>query len=318
MAEIVTLTPSPAVDLSTSVARLDPDHKLRCAAPRRDPGGGGINVARVIHRLGGKVTAVYPAGGPSGDLLTRLLREEDVPTRPVRASGDTRENFYVLETSTGRQFKFILPGPALGPKEEAACVDALRLNGAAPRYLICSGGLPEGPLPDLYARIGRRAKAAGARLVVDTHGAPLAAALHEGVWLAKPSLRELQDLVGWELPDQKARLAACTEIVHSGQAEQIALSLGDQGALLVTQSGAWRAYAPKVQTLSSVGAGDSFLAGLVMALASGASPPQALRRAVAAGAAAVLTHGTELCRPAEVDRISAEIEVRALLAATPG
>ena len=120
MAEIVTLTPSPAVDLSTSVARLDPDHKLRCAAPRRDPGGGGINVARVIHRLGGKVTAVYPAGGPSGDLLTRLLREEGVPTHPVRASGDTRENFYVLETSTGRQFKFILPGPVLGPKEEAA------------------------------------------------------------------------------------------------------------------------------------------------------------------------------------------------------
>ena len=183
---------------------------------------------------------------------------------------------------------------------------------------MCSGGLPEGPLPDLYARIAHRAKAAGARVVVDSHGPALAAALLEGVWLIKPSLRELQDLVGWELPDLDAQLAACREIVHTGQSGQVALSLGEQGALLVTGAGAWRARAPKTQSLSSVGAGDSFLAALVLALASGAAPPQALRRAVAAGAAAVQVHGTGLCRPEDVDRIAAKVEVHPLLAAVPG
>jgi 6-phosphofructokinase 2 len=318
MAQIVTLTLSPAVDLSTSAPRLDPDHKLRCAEPRRDPGGGGVNVARVIHRLGAEVLAVYPAGGPTGQRLTALLEAEGAPTRVVPAVGDTRENFYVLETSTGRQFKFILPGPPLGPGEEAACIEALGLGASPPACLVCSGGLPPRAGPDVYARIARLAKAAGAKVAVDTHGPALAAALLEGVWLIKPSLHELQDLVGWELPDQSAQLAACRQIVKAGQAEQVALSLGDEGALLVSGAGAWRAFAPKVRSVSSVGAGDSFMAGLVMALIAGATPPQALRRAIAAGAAAVLTRGTGLGTPAEIDRLAAQVEVQPLLAAVPG
>lgn len=312
MTRIVTLTPSPAIDVSTTVARLKPTEKLRCGPARRDPGGGGVNVARVAGRLGGDATAVYPSGGPTGELLDRLLAAEGTSTRPVRTSQDTRENFFVLEEASGDQFKFILPGPALDAEAQARCVAALDLAAAPPAYLVCSGGLPDGVPAGFYAAIARAAKAVGTRVVVDTYGPALPATLAEGVHLVKPSLEELNALVGRSLDDEQDRLAACRALVAAGQAEMVALSLGAEGALLVTEDGAWRASAPKVSPLSTVGAGDSFLAALLIGLSSGAAPGQALRQAVAAGAAALLDPGTGLCRPAEMTRLAAAVAVREL------
>jgi 6-phosphofructokinase 2 len=312
MSGMLTLTPGPAVDVSTSVDRLEPEDKLRCAPARRDPGGGGINVARVAHRLGAEVTAVFPAGGPTGAVLEALLGEEGLPVRVVPIEEDTRENFFVMEVSTGRQFKFILPGPALNAAAHAACLEALELGMIRPEWLVCSGGVPGGGPPDLYARAARAAKAVGTRVALDCYGPALALALDEGVDLFKPSLGELGAYLGRPLPDESAWLSACGQLVAAGKAGTVALSLGDKGALLVTGQGAWRAGAPRVAVASSVGAGDSFLGALLVALSTGLEPADALRRAVAAGAAALLGEGTSLCRPDDLERLERQIEVHAL------
>jgi 6-phosphofructokinase 2 len=307
---IVTFTPSPAIDLSTAVPRLQPTHKLRCSYVQRDPGGGGINVARVATRLGADAVAVYPRGGATGAMLDRLLADEAVAIRPVAAEEDTRENFYVSELETGQQFKFILPAPLLPAALERKCVDTLMMTGRDAAYLVCSGSVPGPSSSDLYARVASAAAKGRSRLVLDCSGRALAAALEVGVHLVKPSLRELEELVGYRLPGEAAWLSASRRIVTSRQAEIVALTLGDQGALLVTGDGAWRARPAAVAATGSVGAGDSFLAGLLVALSHGDRPADALRQAVAAGSAALLGTGTQLCRPGDAARLAASVEVR--------
>ncbi|MEO6340180.1 MAG: 1-phosphofructokinase family hexose kinase [Caulobacteraceae bacterium] len=312
MPEIITFTPSPAIDVSTSTPRLEPNHKLRCRALRRDPGGGGINVARVARRLGADVEAIYPSGGHTGALLDRLLAEEGVATRPIPAGQDTRENFYGFEEEIGQQFKFILPGPELSEQVQADCLTAVMHGPAHPGFVVFSGGLPAGAPRDFYARAARTAKDSGAKVVIDSSGEPLAAALDEGVHLFKPSLRELEGLLQQSLPDEADWLNACVELVATGKAETVALSLGEQGALLVNREHAWRGYPPKLVALSSIGAGDSFLAAMLVSLVAGASAPEALRQAIAAGGAALLAPGTELARLADIGRLHDEVLIHPL------
>ncbi|WP_082263613.1 1-phosphofructokinase family hexose kinase, partial [Burkholderia pseudomallei] len=212
MPEIVTLTPNPAIDVATCVERVTDTRKLRCGPARRDPGGGGINVARVLTRLGADCSAVYLAGGGTGLALRGLLADEGVRAHGIDIAGETRENFSVLETSTGREFRFVLPGPALAAHEWPRCVEALGRLADASRYLVMSGSLPPGMPDDCYARLARRASARGVRTVVDTSGPALAAALDAGVYLVKPSLGELRALTGLPLEDDGARLAAARAI----------------------------------------------------------------------------------------------------------
>jgi 6-phosphofructokinase 2 len=178
--------------------------------------------------------------------------------------------------------------------------------------VVASGSLPPGVPEDFYAQLATRLAAAGLQLVLDTSGAPLAAALRAGVHLVKPSLRELQEVTGGALDSLDQRLAACRSLVRDGRAAIVALSLGAEGALLVAGTGAWHAPALQVQVLSTIGAGDSFVGGLVFALARGDDLPQALRQGMAASAAALLSGGTALCHPADVARLLPQVQVRAL------
>lgn len=304
----VTLTLNPALDVSTAVDRVEPAHKLRCGPPRFDPGGGGINVARVIGRLGGRVLAVYPAGGVTGQRLTDLLAAEGVETAPVPIAGETRESFTVADRSDGAEYRFVLPGPALTPAEQRLCRDAT-LQAAPPgAVIVASGSLPPGVPPEVFGDLAHGARAANRRLAVDTSGAPLAAALEAGVWLLKPNLRELSDHLGRPLADDAARLGACRDLIAAGAATLVALSLGAEGALLVTRDEAWSALALAIEPVSTVGAGDSFLGGLLWALDQGLSAAEALRHAVAAGAAALLSPGTDLCAREDVMRLLSRVE----------
>nr|WP_238361327.1 1-phosphofructokinase family hexose kinase [Burkholderia thailandensis] len=307
MPEIVTITPNPAVDVATAVERVTDTRKLRCGPARRDPGGGGINVARVLTRLGADCSAVYLAGGGTGLALHRLLADEGVRARCVDIAGETRENFSVLETSTGREFRFVLPGPALAPHEWPRCVDALARLADASRYLVMSGSLPPGMPDDCYGRLVRIARARGVRTAVDTSGPALAAALDAGVYLVKPSLGELRALTGLPLEDDGARLAAARAIVGSGRAQIVALTLGDAGALVVSRDDAVRLPGVKVAVRSAIGAGDSFVAGLVAALDRGAGIADASRYALATASASLLSEGTALCTKEDVERIYREL-----------
>lgn len=307
--DILTLTMNPALDVSTSTDKVTDTHKLRCAAAQYHPGGGGVNVARVLQRLGSNCLALYPAGGMNGQRLRQLLDQEQVSSQCLAIAGETRESFHVHETASGRDFRFVLPGPALNPTEWQACLDVVSTLAAAPSWLVASGSLPPGVPADFYAQLTRLARTRGSRVVLDSSGPALAAALTEGVHLIKPSLRELRELTGLPLETDTQRLAAARTIIAAGQAQIVALSLGEEGALLVTADQALRASAVPVEVASTIGAGDSFVGGLVWALSRQTDLAQAFRYAMGSAAAALLTAGTALCQPADVERLAREVIV---------
>ncbi|MEX3633489.1 1-phosphofructokinase family hexose kinase [Paraburkholderia sp. BR14320] len=309
MPEILTLTLNPAVDVATSVDRIVDTRKLRCSAARRDPGGGGINVARVIHRLGGDCEALYMAGGPPGLTLSAMIEAEGVHATCIGIAGETRESFCVRETSSGREFRFVLPGPVLAEAEWQACLRHIGELAVVPRYLVLSGSVQPGVPDDIYARVARIAREHDTRVVLDTSGAPLAAALAAGVFLVKPSLSELCTLAGRELEDDGQRLAAARKVVRDGGAAIVALTLGEHGALVVTADRALRVPGVAVPVSSSIGAGDSFLAAMVWSLNRGMTFDETLRYAVAAASASLLTEGTRLCEREQIERIYRELEL---------
>ena len=312
MTDIVALCMNPSIDISTSVENVRPIRKLRCTAAKRDPGGGAVNVSRVVRRLGAAVTAIYPMGGNTGRLLRYLVDQEGIESLTIQAAEETREDFTVLENGTGYQFRFVLPGPHLSEREWRECLDVFASSAGQSKFLIASGSLPPGVPDDYYAQVARIAKNTGVKLILDTFGPPLEAALKEGVYLIKPNLHELRELVRAPLEDQEAWVEASRRLVQTGAAEIVALTLADKGALLVARDQAWRAQALHIKPVSAVGAGDSFLGGMVWSLVSGHGLETAFRYGNAAGSAAVLAPGTELCRPEDVERLYGEVVVQTI------
>lgn len=306
MSFVVTLTFNPAMDLCVGTEQVVSTRKLRCSTPRYDPGGGGINVARVIGNLGSKALAVYPAGGPFGQLLQRSLDELGVLHRAVPIAGDTRESITVDEASSGLQYRFVLPGPSLSRVELDRCLESVAMLDPPPAYLVVSGSLPPGVPLTFYDELRALAERLEARLVVDFSGPMLAhAAQRGGAFLMKPSLTELSGLMGRALNDPQEQVAALRELLAAGAAEVIVLSLGAQGALFGCGQQLERLPAPPVPVRSAVGAGDSMVGAIVHALLAGHDLAQAVRWGVAAGAATVMRPGTELCRREDVEALLA-------------
>jgi 6-phosphofructokinase 2 len=312
---VATITMNPAIDLSSSVDRVEPARKLRCHSQSRDPGGGGVNVARVVHRLGGAVLAFYPAGGLTGEMLKQLVRQEGVESCVTPIQGETREDVTILDEHTGEQYRFVLPGPRLHGQEWLACLDALAKMNEKPAVVCASGSLPPGAPEDFYCRVGEIAAGFGARFVLDASGAPLRAAMDAHLHLIKPNLNELRDLVGGALETEAAQVSACRTLLERRRIDAVALTLADRGALLVTAQGAWRARPLPVQALSAVGAGDSFLGGMVWATAAGKPLVEAFRFGAAAGAAAVLAPGTELAHAMDIRRLAPSVAIEEIAAA---
>jgi 6-phosphofructokinase 2 len=301
---IATLTLNPALDVTTSTGKVRHTHKLRCTAPWLDSGGGGINVARVIHTLGGEVTAVFPQGGPAGATFEALLRDDGVATVAVMIAGAMRESVTVNEGETGLQYRFVLPGPQLSENEIAALLAALEaLPGLT--HIVVSGSLPPGCDPAIIRRLGECARRGNARLIVDTSGPALAACEGAGIYLLKPSLREVEDLVGKPIASEGDELEAARTLRARDFAEVIILSLAERGALLVAEGIALRLPAIPVETKSAVGAGDSMVGAVTLALARGEPLQNALRYGIAAGAATLMTPPTELAQAEDVERLYA-------------
>ena len=259
MADVVTLTMNPSIDLSVSVERVLPFHKLRCAEGRRDPGGGGINVARVMKRLGADVTAIYPAGANARPIVAPADRRGGISQhRRCRSAGETREDFTVLERSTGAQYRFVLPGPHVAEREWRVCLDGLAALALA-HALYRRQREPAARRSRRLLRPRRAARETGleARIIIDSSGPALRAAIEAGVYLIKPSLNEFRELTGGDGPlDAEADwIAACRRLVDRGQVEVVALTLGERGALLVTRDQMLRAQALAIKPVSIVGAG---------------------------------------------------------------
>ncbi|MDE0922973.1 1-phosphofructokinase family hexose kinase [Aurantimonas coralicida] len=307
---IVTLTMNPALDLTTSVDRLLPEAKLRCGPARLDPGGGGVNVARVIGALGGAARAILTAGGTMGQAYRERLAGDGLETRAIAIAGETRLNITVAEADTTAQYRLVLPGPELGEAEWRASLNAVDADLVPGGFVVASGSLPPGVPTDFYARIAAAAKRRGACCIIDTSGPALAAALSEGVFLAKPNQREFCELTGVAPADRQGQEQAALDMVRRGAAEIVALTLGAEGAVIASASGLLRIPPVSVEPQSAVGAGDSFVGAFVLALSQGRPLANAACLASAAGVAALLTPGTELCREADVRRIDRALAAR--------
>ena len=302
MKPIATLTLNPTIDASYDVDRVIPTHKIRTRNERYEPGGGGINVARVYCRLGGAVECLYLSGGGTGAAFDGLLDDMGLPRRHVTIAEPTRVASAVHEAETGQEFRFVPAGPTISPEEAERCLDLLREVECA--YFVASGSMPPGIASDFYVRAGEIVRARGVAFVLDTSGTALKTTLAAGgVHLVKPSAGELRALTGCALQSEAEIGEAAMDIVRAGQAELVAVTLGHKGALLAQASGTTLLPAIAIEAKSAVGAGDSFLAAMLFALASGRGAVEAFRYGMAGGAASVLNPGTGLAHPEDIERL---------------
>lgn len=302
MSLILTLTFSPCIDKSVSVAALVPEKKLRCSSPILQPGGGGINVARAIRKLGGEAIAVYPAGGYTGKYFNALLKKENVPAIIIETENETRENIIVVDESKNQQYRFGMPGTELTGEEWMQCLQAIEKQDDV-EFIVASGSLPPGVPLDIYARLAIIAKKKNTKLVVDTSGEALKHAADEGVYLLKPNLGELASLIGVQTVQDTDILSLGKKLILKGSCEILVVSMGERGAMLITKDENQHMVPPQITRKSTVGAGDSMVAGLVLAMTEDKPLEQVLRYAVACGTAATMNPGTELCKKEDVEMI---------------
>lgn len=303
MKRIITLTLSPTIDKSTTVDRVVAEQKLQCAEPIFEPGGGGINVSRGLMRLGQPSVAVFPAGGLTGKHLVELLAEENIEQAAILTKYPTRENFIVVNRTTNEQFRFGMPAPELLQKEEQEILKQIKQLLSAAQFMVVSGSVPKGVSCDFLAKIAHLARKQKVNLAVDTSGDALKCAVDEGVYLLKPNQNELGKLAGTDVNDNESVEEAANKIISEGKCEIVVVSMGPHGAYLVSKEYSEHIQAPSVKKRSTVGAGDSMVAGMVYGYCQGYDVRNMVRMGIACGTAATMNPGTELFKKADAERL---------------
>ncbi|MET0944280.1 MAG: 1-phosphofructokinase family hexose kinase [Flavobacterium sp.] len=299
--DIVTLTVNPALDKSTHFKGLVAEQKIRCSEPRFDAGGGGINVSKAISRLGGKSLAVFTSGGPMGKMLEELVTKETIEFQAIPIQTWTRESFVAVDENTNSQYRFGFTGGEITADEEKAVLETL--SNSKSKFLVASGSLNEGLSSDFYQKVAKIAKASNSKLIVDTSGEALKKVLETGAYLIKPNVGELAKLIGVERLEMEEVNEAAKRIIAKGGAEIVVVSLGPQGAVLVTKDEYEYVPAPNVAKKSTVGAGDSMVGGMVWALSQNKSLKEVIRWGVACGSAATMNEGTQLFKFEDANRL---------------
>ena len=313
MTQILTVTLNPALDLATNCPQVLPGLKLRCGPQTTEPGGGGVNVARAIVQLGGQARALVALGGPTGDALHALLAERGLDVLAVPAPGETRHSFAVTDDTSGEQYRFVLSGPVWTPEQLDTVLDTLATQAPKDALIVLSGsmppGCPPGWIPTACARLP------GRRVIVDTSGQNLAAQAtgpQPAPYVLRMDSAEARELSGNPLETRADSAAFAETLRQRGAGTLIIIARGKDGSVMATADGRWHVTAANGTVVSAIGAGDSFVGGFVMALAAGETPPEALRKGAAAASAAVLSPGTQLCRPEDYARLLPLTELTAL------
>lgn len=309
-APILTITLNPALDMATEVPEIIPGHKLRCADAILDPGGGGLNVSRAIHALGGESLALVALGGLSGDRLADLIRDAGITFLSILGPGETRTSLSVHERKTNRQFRFMLPGPAWGETGRERVFTLLRATARPGGFAVISGSQPPGMPVDFTAELADAMQ--GTRLLVDTSGEPLQEAVRNpvlGLEILRMDGEEAESLSGHPLATRKDTADFAQSLVRKGVARKVVMARGAEGNVLATAERRIFARAPEVKVNSVIGAGDSFVAGLVLAMARGQSDDEALMMAAACAGSAVMQEATKLCRPEDVMQLLSQAHV---------
>ncbi len=299
--DIITLTVNPALDKSTNFKGLVAEQKIRCEEPRFDAGGGGINVSKAISRLGGESLAIFTSGGPSGKMLEDLIEKESISFQAIPVQTWTRESFVAVDKNTNSQYRFGFTGGEITDEEEEKFLDAV--VNLKSKFIVASGSLNEGVGSNFYQKVAKIAKQSGAKLIVDTSGEALEKVLETGAYLIKPNVGELAKLIGVERLEMEEVNDAAKQIIAKGGAEIVVVSLGPQGAVLVTKDSYEFVPAPNVAKKSTVGAGDSMVGGMVWALSQNKSLKEIIRWGVACGSAATMNEGTQLFKGTDAQRL---------------
>jgi 6-phosphofructokinase 2 len=303
MQKIITLTVNPAIDKSTTVERIVPDSKLRCSSPRYDAGGGGVNVSRAIKKLGGDSLCIYLAGGPSGVFFKTLLDEEKIDQKIIPTKAWTRENMSVTDVSSDQQYRFGMPGSDIEVEEWQQALKTLEETLSEGDYLVASGSLCPGMPTNFYQQVALVAKKVKAKLILDTSGEPLILGAKVGVFLLKPNLSELSALCGVKSISAANLEPLAKKFLADSGCEVMVVSMGPQGAMLVSSDLFEHIPAPVVHRQSTIGAGDSMVAGMVLRRSMGGSFSDMARYGVASGTAATMKSGTQLCEKQNVDKL---------------
>jgi len=306
---IVTLILNPTIDINTSVEKVIPEKKLRCDKPQREPGGGGINVSRAIAKLGGKSRTYYAHGDIPGSQLNQLVANENMDCIPIEIEGSTRESITVTDRSQNKQFRFVMPGPEFGEDEWRAILEKIAEIQGETDFIVASGSLPPSVPDDFYGRLVRLGNERDSKVIIDTTGDPLKLAFAESPFLIKPNVREFKSLADRDIDDPEEMIETGFELLEDNRTRAMVVSLEGDGALLITKNKAFLYSIPEVVVKSKVGAGDSMVAGLTLALDRGEKIEDAIKFGVAAGTAAVMTPGTELCRKEDAEKLYDRIEV---------
>lgn len=306
MLNILTITLNPSIDKSITVPGLVADCKLHCRIQDIEPGGGGINVSRAIKNLGGTSMCWFLEGGYHGDYLIQLVRQKNLDYKSFRILNETRENIILFDESARSQYLLDTVGPLVSRIEGLSILKAVK-NVNDIDFIVASGSLPDGVPKDFYGRLAGIVKPKGIKLILDTSGEALELALKEGIYLFKPNLKEFCDLTGATPENFEDVQLKAKALIKSKFCEVVVISLGAQGGLLISKDCSEHIAAPIVKKESTVGAGDSMLAGIVYQLSLGSNLHTAVTYGVASGAAATVQVGTALCTKYNTDLFFAEM-----------
>ena len=313
-APILTVTLNPALDLSTAADAVRPDLKLRCDKPVADPGGGGINVSRAIKIMGGTSTAMVALGGATGARIAGMLQADGLSVVRLTAPGETRQSLAVTDRRHGGQYRFVMPGPEWHMAQVADMMSAIAEHARGGGWVVVSGSNPPGVAPGFEQMLTVRLQDGRARLLVDMSGDALRALAGSSipVDVLRMDSHEAEALAGRALPLRADSAAFAAGLVRDGAAKSVIVARGADGSVIAGPEGAWHAQAAPVPVVSAVGAGDSFVAGYVLAMARGWAVPEALALGAAGASAAVMTPATELCHAHDVERLFAQRSVSRL------
>ncbi|MFX0557884.1 1-phosphofructokinase family hexose kinase [Maribacter sp. CXY002] len=303
MKRIITLTVNPAIDKSTTVASIKPHSKLRCTAPVYEAGGGGINVSKVLKELGSSSLCMYMAGGPTGIHLKELIDSTAIAQHIIPIKGWVRENLAVTDTSNNQQYRFGMPGPSITENEWKNTLRDLESELSAGDFVVASGSLCPGMPIDFYAKVAHVVAKKKGKLILDTSGEALIEGAKAKVYLLKPNLNELATLCNVTSITYLELETYAKEFLKNNSCEILIVSLGAQGALLVTKDIFAKIPAPVVHQKSTIGAGDSMVAGMVFGLSQEKSFTEMAQFGIACGTAATMTEGTQLCKKKDVDKL---------------
>jgi 1-phosphofructokinase len=305
---IITVTLNPAVDQTLALEHVALGDTNRVRDSRIDPGGKGINVSRVLRELGQESLAVGLAPGSLGRFVEHSLLEQGILCDFVHTRGQTRTNLTLVDETIHETTMLSYRGPEIDPRHVQTLETRLRRYLSPGDWLVTAGSIPPPIEPQAYVRLLEMGRDHGARTVLDADAEVLEVGLTGHPTIVKSNHHEAERLLGRTLHDERTMMDAAEEMRGLG-AETAVITAGARGAVAVDETGAWVVHPPEATIVSAVGAGDALLAGMLLKLEENSSMEEALRWGTAAGTAACLSEGTQLCRMHDVERLLADVEI---------